>query len=62
MYMSFFFVYRHNFSISPSSVWTPLWEYLAHLSGDIEKSKKDGEACQVGWLVSGIDFSQFSCL
>ena len=57
-----FIVILYNFSISPSSVWTPLWEYLAHLSGDVEKSKKDGEECQVGWLFSGFDFSQFSCL
>ena len=43
-----FTVIMYNFSISPSSVWTPLWEYLAHLSGDFEKSIKDGEECQVG--------------
>ena len=51
--MSFFLIIfiLYNFSISPSNVWTPLWEYVAHLSGDFEKSKKDGEECQVGWRV-----------
>ena len=43
-----FIVILYNFSISPSSVWTPLWEYLARLSCDFEKSKNDGEECQVG--------------
>ena len=35
------------FSVSPGNVWTPLWDQLASLSGDFEKSKKDGEEAQV---------------
>ena len=53
----FFIIFiLYNFSVSPSNVWTPLWEYVAHLSGDFEKSKKDGEECQVGWRVSAYWF------
>ena len=35
------------FSVSPGNVWTPLWDQLAHASGNFEKSKRDGEEAQV---------------
>ncbi|CAH3015585.1 unnamed protein product [Porites evermanni] len=49
-------------SISPSSVWTPLWEYLAHLSGDFEKSIKDGEECQLLGRMGTLEECGQACL
>ncbi|CAH3015582.1 unnamed protein product [Porites evermanni] len=49
-------------SVSPGNVWTPLWDQLATLTGDFEKSKKDGEEAQLLGRMGTLEESGQACL
>ncbi|KAJ7349530.1 hypothetical protein OS493_038758, partial [Desmophyllum pertusum] len=49
-------------SVSPGNVWTPLWDELAHVSGNFEKSKKDGEESQLLGRMGTLEESGQACL
>lgn len=49
-------------SLSPGNVWTPLWDQLAHSTGDFEKNKKDGEEAQLLGRMGTLEESGQACL
>lgn len=49
-------------SVSPGNIWTPLWESLAHASGNFEKGKRDGEEAQLLGRMGTLEESGQTCL
>lgn len=49
-------------SVSPGNIWTPLWDSLAHATGNFEKGKRDGEEAQLLGRMGTLEESGQTCL